>query len=385
MSRYPGIAEYNQAVQHAAVAFADPDLKTGRLATNTLGLPIVLGGGFALTYTVTANAARTAAQKFAVRCFHRYVPDLEQRYALISKAIGALKSPHFVAFEYQRDGVQVKSGRFPIVKMAWAEGSTLQSFVEDNYEDAAAIRALAGQFRDLARFLASRKIAHGDLEGSNLVVRNGSLVLIDYDGMYVPGMAAGKGNELGHAHFQHPGRETRHFGPRIDDFSFILIDVSLAAIAADKTLYEQFCNGDNILFQKSDFLNPAASAVFQRLRTIRSIAGKADDFAAICKRPIEQVPSLEEFLARHAAPQPAVAAPAPSPARAASRPAGTSNLDYVRGLAQRRGPPPLASNNVAPPVASQPAVAPGSPTVVTWIWWAEMVVGAAILFGFLAG
>jgi hypothetical protein len=381
VSRYPGIAEYNQAVQNAAVAFADPDLKTGRLATNALGLPIVLGGGFALTYTVTANGSKTGAQKFAVRCFHRYVPDLEQRYALIAKAIGALRSPHFVAFEYQRDGVQVKAGRFPIVKMAWAEGSTLQSFLEDNYEDAAAIRALADKFRDLARFLASRGIAHGDLEGSNMVVRNGALTLIDYDGMFVPGMATGKGNELGHAHFQHPGRETRHFGPRIDDFSFILLDVSLAALAADKTLYEQFCNGDNILFQKSDFLNPAGSAVFQRLRTIRSIARKVDDFAAICKRPIEKVPSLEEFLAAR---QPAAAVAPSGAAQAPARPAGTSNLDYVRGaLAQRRGP--TAAPAPAPATATPRARAPGSPTVVTWIWWAEMVVGAAILFGFLAG
>jgi hypothetical protein len=71
VSRYPGIAEYNQAVQNAAVAFADPVLKTGRLATNALGLPIVLGGGFALTYTVTANGSKTRAQKFAVRCLSR--------------------------------------------------------------------------------------------------------------------------------------------------------------------------------------------------------------------------------------------------------------------------------------------------------------------------
>ncbi len=116
MTRYPAIAEYNQSAQNPATAFTDPELAAGRLATSTLGLPIVLGGGFALTYTVSSKA-----RKFAVRCFHRYVPDLKQRYAQISDAIGELRSKHFVSFEYQREGVRVRSELYPVVKMAWAE------------------------------------------------------------------------------------------------------------------------------------------------------------------------------------------------------------------------------------------------------------------------
>ena len=55
MVQYPGISEYSAAVQRPAVAFADQQLKAGKLATNALGLPTVLGGGFALTYTVTSG------------------------------------------------------------------------------------------------------------------------------------------------------------------------------------------------------------------------------------------------------------------------------------------------------------------------------------------
>ncbi len=316
MTRYPSIVEYNQSAQHPATAFTDPELAAGTLATSALGLPIVLGGGFALTYTVTSKA-----RKFALRCFHRYVPDLKQRYAQISDAIGGLASEHFVSFEYQREGVRVSSGLYPVVKMAWAEGPTLGAFIEDNYKDGVAMRTLWSSFRDLARFLAERKIAHGDLENGNLVVRNGGcLTLIDYDGMYVPEMALGNGNELGHAHFQHPGRTTDHFGPRIDDFSFILIDLSLDAIARDPSLYERFCNGDNILFQKSDFEAPETSPVFKELRRIPPLADKVDDFASICKRPIDQAPSLEAFIARHRKPPAAVARSA------------------TRGVPRRRGP-----------------------------------------------
>ena len=388
-ARYPNIADYNQAAQHPATAFADPELAAGNLATSKLGLPIVLGGGFALTYTVTAKA-----RKFAVRCFHRFVPDLKQRYAQISDAVSGLKSDHFVSFEYQREGVRVSSGLFPVVKMAWAEGLTLGAYIEDNYDDSAAMRKLVASFRDLAAFLAEHKIAHGDLENGNLVVRDdGCLTLIDYDGMYVPGMALGNGNELGHTHFQHPGRTADHFGPRIDDFSFIMIELSLHAIACDPSLYERFCNGDNILFQKSDYENPATSAIFKELRQIPSLTEKINEFATICKRPIEQTSSLEAFLTGHHDLTPATARPAAHNARNPNRPAGISNIDYIRstlakkasgtapGKSQPMPPHTAAARSMIPPSSAKAGQASTLPEAERspLAWWLTVSVFALIL------
>ncbi len=384
MKRYPGIAEYNQSAQNPASAFTDPELAAGSLATSTLGLPIVLGGGFALTYTVSSKA-----RKFAVRCFHRYVPDLKQRYAQISDAIGQLRSKHFVSFEYQRQGVRVRSVLYPVVKMAWAEGPTLGLFLEDNYDDAAAMRALLSSFHELARFLADRGIAHGDLENGNMVVRNGSLTLIDYDGMYVPAMPLGNGNELGHAHFQHPGRTAGHFGPRIDDFSFIMIDLSLDAIARDQSLYERFCTGDNILFQKSDFENPRKSPLFRELRRMRPLADKVEDFASICKRPIEKVPSLEDFLARHGQPGRAAARQTTPGVPVGARPAGMSNLDYIRSSLGEStpGPTPSQSRLAASNARAGQTRIPQSDRVgkqtSNWVSWIKVFMAALILWGFL--
>ncbi len=368
MTRYPGIAEYNQSAQNPATAFTDPELAGGSLATSALGLPIVLGGGFALTYTVSSKA-----QKFAVRCFHRYVPDLKQRYAQISDAISGLRSKHFVAFEYQRQGVRVRSQLYPVVKMAWAEGPTLGAFIEDNYDDSAAMRALLSSFHELAYFLADRGIAHGDLENGNMVVRNGSLTLIDYDGMYVPEMPLGNGNELGHTHWQHPGRKADHFGPRIDDFSFIMIDLSLDAIAHDPTLYERYCTGDNILFQRADFENPKKSPLFRELRQMRSLARKVDDFAKICRRPIKKVPSFEAFLARHGKPARRAVVQAPPDIPAGARPQGMSNLDYVRSSLGKGTPGTAASSS-----AAHQSNASGNQSS-SWFWWAEVFVVVMML------
>ena len=50
---------------------------------------------------------------------------------------------------------------------------------------------------------------------------------------YVPSLPVGQGAELGHKHFQHPKRSAADFGPEMDRFSFIVIDLSLRAIAHD--------------------------------------------------------------------------------------------------------------------------------------------------------
>jgi hypothetical protein len=73
------MVEYNEAVQHPAQAFVDLELKQGSIKENNLGLPLVMSGGFALTYTLT-----TVRKKHAIRCFHREIPSIEQKYNAIS-------------------------------------------------------------------------------------------------------------------------------------------------------------------------------------------------------------------------------------------------------------------------------------------------------------
>ena len=39
LTPYPQIVEYNEAVQHPATAFRDPELRQGKVRVNALGLP----------------------------------------------------------------------------------------------------------------------------------------------------------------------------------------------------------------------------------------------------------------------------------------------------------------------------------------------------------
>jgi serine/threonine protein kinase len=293
VTRLPSLDLYNEAIQHPRAAFSDRQLCIGLVRTNGLGLPLALGGGFAITYSVQA-----AGRTFAVRVFHKQTGGLEDRYRSISAELLRLPSPYFVQFEYQPQGIRVHGSSFPIVKMEWARGETLGSYLDTKYSDRSAIQSLRSAFRDLAKHLRSRGIAHGDIQTGNVMVDAGSLKLIDYDGMFVPGMPLGKAAEIGHRHFQHPGRASSHFGPEIDRFAFIALDLTLAALAEQGRLFPKYATtGENILFTGNDFKDPASSKVFAELRSIPRLRKATDDFAAVCRASFSSVPDLEDFLA----------------------------------------------------------------------------------------
>ena len=60
---------------------------------------------------------------------------------------------------------------------------------------------------------------------------DGTLVLVDYDGMYVPAMQGQKALETGTPDFRHPLRTDADFNEHIDDFPLASIQLSLRAVA----------------------------------------------------------------------------------------------------------------------------------------------------------
>jgi hypothetical protein len=309
---YPQITEYLEAVQHPAQAFIDPDLKQGAVAENNMGLPLVMSGGFALTYAVT-----TPRRKCAVRCFHREIPAIQQKYDAISKKLRSLGNGCFVDFDFQQSGINVRQKVFPIVRMDWVEGDTLGVWMDKHFDDPRALAKACADFAAIARFLEQKGIAHGDIQNGNVMVTNGDIKLIDYDGMFVPGMRSGNGSETGHKHFQHPDRRASSFGPGMDRFSFIALDLSLKAVIEDKSLFQKFREGgETIIFKANDFADPANSEVFRRLLAMPKLKEQARNFAAICEAPLAAAPTLDQFLAKRnipAAKTPIRISPVPAP------------------------------------------------------------------------
>jgi hypothetical protein len=170
--------------------------------------------------------------------------------------------------------------------------------LDKHFDDPRALEKARTDFAAIARFLELKGIAHGDIQNGNVMVANGDIKLIDYDGMFVPGMRPGNGSETGHKHFQHPDRRVSDFGPRMDRFSFIALDLSLKAVIEDKSLYSKFREGgETIIFKANDFADPANSEIFQRLLAMPKLKEQARRFAAICEAPLAAVPTLDEYLA----------------------------------------------------------------------------------------
>jgi serine/threonine protein kinase len=290
---YPTLEQYNEALQHPAQALSDVTLRTGSIATTGLGLPLALCGGFALTYTVSV-----ASKKYAVRCFHKKSDSLERRYIEISKRLKALRSAYFVDFEFQPSGVRVAGAAYPVVKMAWASGTTLGEFIEKNHRDKTQLSTLRESLSQLSSYLESQGMAHGDIQPGNVMVSDGgrTLRLIDYDGMFVETLRSLGSAELGHRNFQHPLRTAKCWDSSLDRFSFICLDIALRALSTEPGLWKKYqADGDSILFKANDFADPAQSGIFSDLLARSDFVEDSKNFAAICKAAFDKIPTLADF------------------------------------------------------------------------------------------
>ena len=122
---WPLSQDYNEAIQSPESSFSDPELKQGEAKTNAVGLPMPRSGNFADVYEFNCPATK---RKWAIKCFTREVPGLRERYSEISAYLQQVKLPFMVDFNYLDQGIKVRGQWFPILKMHWVEGFTLNEF-----------------------------------------------------------------------------------------------------------------------------------------------------------------------------------------------------------------------------------------------------------------
>jgi len=249
---------YREALFNTSRCFRDPSLVGGAVVLDPLGMPKPISGASGSVFTVqTANN-----RQWAVKCFTRLVDHQAVRYQQISETMQAVSRPWRVEFEYLPDGVLCAGTWYPIVKMEWIEATGLIAFIEKHLWEPEAIASLAGKFVQMTRDLSTLNIAHGDLQHGNLLVTSsGELKLIDYDGMFVPGLARVGACEKGHINYQSPTRTMGTWGPYLDHFSEWVIYTSLVALTIDPTLWSLLHNqGDEaLLFNHTDYRDPRSS------------------------------------------------------------------------------------------------------------------------------
>jgi hypothetical protein len=291
---WPSARNYAEAVQCPLVCFEEPSLKRMLPAVDRLGMPLVTSGQFA--YVFKLNPGDDGGETLAVRCFRGFLGDREERYRALDAHLGAHRIAALPQFKYFTKGILVAGRRYPVLVMEWVEGPTLDVYLDEAVGRREALLHMADEWVKLVGALRDAGVAHGDLQHGNIIVEGGRLRLVDLDGMFVPALEGFRASEVGHQHYQHPARAVAHFSADTDNFSALVVYLSLISLAERPELWGEH-HDENLLFTRADFADPGASALFPKIEAIgEEHARLASALKVACTSGPTSAPPLTELV-----------------------------------------------------------------------------------------
>ena len=266
--QYPLISEYLAAIRDAH----DNLDKLSHLVPvlDKYGEPYRSSGAFAVVFKMKDEQT---GKCYALKCFTEEQEGRAEAYRKIAEELEFVDSPYITSVKYLEKEIFVDSNceneEFPVLLMDWIEGETMETYVAANYTDTHAMAMLCYRFCKMAVWLRSQSFAHGDIKPDNIMVRpDGTLTLVDYDGMFVPAMKGHKSPTIGTKDFSHPLRTIDDFDETIDDFALASIALSLKAISLDPSLLQTYGASDRLLFSAADYLDLSNSKTFTALQNL---------------------------------------------------------------------------------------------------------------------
>ena len=266
--QYPLISDYVAAIRGAKenldeLAYLEPIL-------DNHGEPYRCNGDFAVVFKMKDPKT---GRNYALKCFTDEQEGRGEAYRQIAEELEFVDSTYITAVKYLEQELFVDSRCndevFPVLLMDWVDGETMETYIAGHYADSHAMAMLCYRFCKMAGWLRSQSFAHGDIKPDNIMVRpDGTLALVDYDGMYVAAMKGRKSPTIGTKDFAHPLRTVDDFDETIDDFALAVIALSLKAISLDPSLYTTYGASDRLLFAANDFLDLSKGKVLAALQSL---------------------------------------------------------------------------------------------------------------------
>ena len=264
--QYPLISEYVKAIQDA-----DDNLEQLAHLTPVLddhGEPYRSSGAFAVVFKMQD---KSTGKYYALKCFTEEQEGRADAYRQIADELDMFDSPYITSVKYMEKELfvdsQCEEDEFPVLLMDWVDGETMEAYIAANYHNQSVMSMLCYRFGKMAAWLRTQSFAHGDIKPDNIIVRpDGSLALVDYDGMFVSSMKGCKSPTIGTKDFSHPLRTMDDFDETIDDFSLASIALSLKAISMNSTLLDIYGASDRLLFSEKDYRTPSNSKVISALQ-----------------------------------------------------------------------------------------------------------------------
>ena len=264
--QYPLISEYLAAIREAK----DNLDKLSHLVPvlDKYGEPYRSSGAFAVVFKMKDEQT---GKYYALKCFTEEQEGRAEAYHQIAEELEFVDSPYITSVKYLEKELFVDSNcedeEFPVLLMDWIEGETMETYIAANYTDTHAMSMLCYRFCKMAAWLRSQSFAHGDIKPDNIMVRpDGTLTLVDYDGMFVPAMKGQKSPTVGTKDFSHPLRTIDDFDETIDDFALASIALSLKAISLNPSLLQTYGASDRLLFSAADYIDLSKSKTFTALQ-----------------------------------------------------------------------------------------------------------------------
>ena len=266
--QYPLISEYLAAIREAK----DNLDKLSHLVPvmDKYGEPYRSSGAFAVVFKMKDEQT---GKCYALKCFTEEQEGRAEAYRQIAEEFEFVDSSYITSVKYLEKELFVDSNcedeEFPVLLMDWIEGETMETYIAANYTDTHAMAMLCYRFCKMAAWLRSQSFAHGDIKPDNIMVRpDGTLTLVDYDGMFVPAMKGQKSPTIGTKDFSHPLRTIDDFDETIDDFALASIALSLKAISLNPSLLQTYGASDRLLFSAADYLDLSKSNTFAALQDL---------------------------------------------------------------------------------------------------------------------
>ena len=266
--QYPLISEYVKAIQDAGDNLEQLAHLTPVLDDH--GEPYRSSGAFAVVFKMLD---KRTGKYYALKCFTEEQQGRAEAYRQIADELDLLDSPYITSVKYMEKELfvdsQCEEDEFPVLLMDWVDGETMEAYIAANYRNQSAMLMLSYRFGKMAAWLRTQSFSHGDIKPDNIIVRpDGSLTLVDYDGMFVPSMKGSQSPTIGTKDFSHPLRTVDDFDETIDDFSLASIALSLKAISMKSTLLDIYGASDRLLFSENDYRNPSNSKVISALQEL---------------------------------------------------------------------------------------------------------------------
>ena len=276
---WPTTDQIDNAISNLKEKSTKDEIRHFQIVENMMGDPLSFPGQFARVYKM--QDSKNNKKSIALRFFSKKKKGSMNRYRILHEYFESYSENNvlnfFIGFNFLKDAVNIfvnkKEYQFPIIKMDWIEGKTLEKFLkyddekEDNYKRK--IKKLKINFKKIIDEMEHHEIAHGDLHPKNIIItKNNEIKLVDYDCLYITKFMDKNMPELGDPDCQHPNRKNFKYDHTIDRFSAFVLYFALS-ILEDNPECSDIRDGE-FIFSRADYENPEKSETFKKINELPS-------------------------------------------------------------------------------------------------------------------